>query len=57
MAKEKLQYVLLKINREHLPILEQLVVHAVERSEYPISTVINLVELYKIIEKAKDNFQ
>lgn len=54
MTKEKPQYILLKIDREHLPILRQLVVHAIERSEYPISTVINLVELYKIMEKAKD---
>jgi hypothetical protein len=54
MAKERPPYVLLKIDREHLPVLKQLIVHAVERSEYPIDTVTQLIELYKIVKEAKD---
>jgi hypothetical protein len=54
MAKERPDYVLLKIDREHLLLLQQLIVHAVERVEYPIDTVEHLIELYKIVKEAKD---
>jgi hypothetical protein len=54
MAKERPPYILLKVDREHLPFLHQLIVHAVERSEYPIDTVAQLIELYKIVKEAED---